>query len=845
MSNATESLFIPEQLAEEDTICIEEVPEPKDALEPHWSTLDVSSSLSLASPLSLDQVSSQETPLEESNDATPEETPQASNGETQPRAAWCKIGWFAGVEHSKAWSTAPTTTGPLLKGGELSARSLAEPGSAGYIDPALAPANESEWKALYETAFDDLAREPPQPGCTTYAQRYRFRLGLEKSFFSSGGALMHNYLRPAPRMGGEQRVQFHCRLVGQRYAVGTMIMCTDQVDAVYDKLRQDAKEREVESIGSELSARIEESLTVDACQDILEALSRLHKDYTEATSHANDNKDALAEVEKLRVKCEERLHLIEADNAHIEECAKADPPQTPWLKVFSVGTDSVPRSQQALSKLLSKLRRPSHVLSVLSVSIPNDGRIPLHLLAQPEFAPPPQELFVHRRDAKGHGPYEQITDATIKAKLAVLSTAANSQGTASWKGCKAKLDLQIPCCMSDWEHDLLVADHSKFMIVRLPAGKKTGEEYALPSSVGGAPFKVFSCSLTRTHICVMGFQRGSAAPLLIVIERGAKSYQCLCTFIQADIPFTSAVLSSAHPGSVLLGMKDGTLLRVELPSVPSKKGRPVFTVYHPSAAAAAAPAAAATEAAESQKLDASALDDMNAMKRALPEIDAKLAPPPKTDKALDVDHDAVALSAIRKARPWARIDVFAGSPDCVLHIGKPLPISRIVEHCNRIIVTSSFGMTLFRLKYPEESPERRVHMVLPYNASFDFRGNLLVAVKQDNSVQMAQLFDCRVEATLSKPAGLMPAPPEMAGECQAIAIHDGAIIIVHADGSRRVMELKDPVQVAAAASAPIVDADATQTSLEEKAKSFVPEPPAAKGKRVAGKNKNKKKGKGR
>jgi hypothetical protein len=66
--------------------------------------------------------------------------------------------------------------------------------------------------------------------------------------------------------------------------------------------------------------------------------------------------------------------------------------------------------------------------------------------------------------------------------------------------------------------------------------------------------------------------------------------------------------------------------------------------------------------------------------------------------------------------------------------------------------------------------------------------------------------------------GLHPKPPDCTIDCAAISMSDQAIIIVHVDGSRRVLELKDSVEVVAAlASKP----DEIKTE-EEKAKSFLP-----------------------
>lgn len=893
MSDTTEDVFVPRQLEEDQPQVSEPLVDkllPVVWSQPFSTTLAVSSSSLLDSSSSLDRPLSFTTPSAAGPDApssmpppalvapkeekpTEEEELETLSGETPNRVGWSKVGWFAGVEHCVAWPPAPPNTGLLRSGAGLSAQNLAEPGMGGFIDPALAPKNEAEWKALFETAFDDIAHEPPARGCVTYADRYRTRVGVERCYFS-GGSLVHNMLLLAPRLAGEKPVQLHCRLVGKRYAVGTMILCTPEVEAIYERISKASRLREVESVSTEMEARISEAVTTDACREILVTLANLKKGYTERATNAENNKDALADLEVLQKSCEERLQLCEADEIEIREAKEADPPRVPWLQVLSVGTKpaDAPRSNEALETLLRKMRRPTHVVSTVTLPIGEDGMIPL-LALQEDFAPPGLPLFAHRRDKRGRGPYDHITDDVIKAKLCVLSMEPTTQSTNKWNPCAAKLKLEIPCCLAEHDRELFIADHTRFYVVQLPAGKATGETYQLPPRVAMPEldtvnpaflyyaFKVVMCSITARHVSIMGYRKASTAPLLIVIDRASK----LCTFVQSDIPFTSATLSTTVPGTVLLGMKEGTVLRVAIPAVASKKGRPVFTVYHPGvkSTAPASTTTVAVDKQESTQLDTTAEDARETLRRAVPGLGMAQVPAAATktkrtkdkdetddddsgdsDEKKEVDYDALALTAIRRARPRYHIQVFEGSQDWVLHIGRPMPISRIVERAQRIVLSSPFGLTLFRLHHPETSTDRRIHMILKNNISFDFRGNLLVALKQDNAVQLAQIHDCKVQSTMSRPADLVPQPPEYSAECQAICIQDEAIIIVHGDGSRRVMQLRDPVQVTVATpSGSVIDSDSL-SAPEDKARSFLPATDSSSSSKAKAKGKGKKKTKG-
>ncbi len=308
-------------------------------------------------------------------------------------------------------------------------------------------------------------------------------------------------------------------------------------------------------------------------------------------------------------------------------------------------------------------------------------------------------------------------------------------------------------------------------------GSPTGEFYDLRPDDSPVQFKVSTCSLSADHICISGFRESTTAPLVLIIARRAR----LCSMLQTSIPVTACLLSPTQPDTVLLGMKDGTLLRVPLPVGPSKKQRAVFTFFPVEPAVRHKSSMVISDPTRVRLLRG---DFSLSRRRPTQSISG-----PEPGIAL-ADADQEALAALRKARPVNRVDVFVGSADHVLHVGKPSPVTRIVEHGKRIVASTPFGLHLFRFTRDVKDEDRRITMALKNNTSFDWRGNLLAVLKNINSVQVLQLYECRLEVTLSAPAGMRVPPPETRVECAAISLHDRAMIIVHQDGSRRVVELK-------------------------------------------------------
>jgi hypothetical protein len=738
-----------------------------------------------------------------------------------------KMPWFAGTEHCVNWPARSPNSGCLSLDSGLGTQSLREPGAAGYMNPAIRPKNEAEWEALYSTSFDDLfpatqaaLKKTNGDGgdsslSATWQQRFLERVELEKRIF--GGIDMYSFMRVAPCFTKDTR--FHSRWTGPLFAVGTAVTRTDANDAIYDSIAQDSRAREVQTISAELTLRIAEANTPAKAEELLGSLVKMIEAFEK-----DKDKDAIESAKLLKALCEARLielkkdeaatvdadpptdddddvaeaeenpqeeddpkpsvHVPESDVPTAEEDEDEDeeeqqgddgakrmrrtvtkPKARPTVPVH-VEFDPTGMSQEALRERLEKMPRPVHVISTVTVALGEDGLFPFELIAEAKTAPLAHTVFAHRLDYKGRSPFEQMTDKTLLGTLWTCSMLSSSQGTCGWRALR-KTRIQIPCSFAGHERDLLVVNYDRAYILTMPKGSPTKEVYALRRELAQGPqFKISHCHLSKEHVLLMGFRPNNTRPLVLVYNRKKR----MCTAIQTSIPVTSAITSQQDPGTVLLGMKDGTLLRVTIPTVASRKGRPSFSLYYPV-------------------------------------VDA-------------VSPDDPALKTLRKARGEFKIDETPIPQDHVLHVGAPLAIMHIVEHRQRIIASTVLGLHLFKLYLPASDDDRRTTMMLRHVISYDWRGNVLVALGQDNSLRMLQLHECRLESTMGAPAGLTPKPPEYVIDCAALSLSDQAIIIVHEDGSRRVLELKDSVQVLAASTS---KEDVVVRSEEEKAKSFIPQ----------------------
>ena len=708
--------------------------------------------------------------------------------------------WYQGPQHCVNWPARSPNSGFLSLASGLGTQSLREPGTAGYADPAIAPKNEAEWEALFTRSFDDLApsvaatikgQAPNTANRITWQQRFRERVELEKRIF--GNKDVYSFMKVAPAFLADTR--FQCRWVGPLFAVATAITCNDTNDVIYEAIAKESKARELQTFSNELKLRVAEAKTVTKGEELLGAIVKALESFEETK-----DKDAIEDTKLLKALCEARLSvlkenegagavgedsltdeddpaaIVEADDLAVpsgeegskkmrQQAAPVVPKEVPLTPEF----DPTQMSQEALKDKLAKLPRPVHVLSTLTVALGEDGIFPFELIADPKTAPPAHTVFAHQTDYKGRGPFEQITDKTMHGTLWTCSMYPTSQSSCKWRP-MPKTKIQIPCAFAGHEQELLVVDHDKAYIIVMPKGKATKDVYPLRRDpTHKTQFKISHCSLTAEHVMLVGFQPNNTRPIALLYNRRKR----LCTAMQTSIPITSATLSQHEKSTVLFGMKDGTVLRVAIPCAPSKKHKPVFALYHPVVS----------------------------------------APNPE------------ALQRLRKARGDYRIDDTTVIPqDWILHVGAPLPVTHLVERRQRLIASTTTGLHLFKLYLPDTDEDRRITMTLRNVVSYDWRGNVLVTLSQDNSLRMLQLHECRLEATIGAPVGLNPKPPECTIDCKAISLSDQAIVIVHMDGSRRVLELKDSAQVVAASTSN--DANDFRTE-EEKARSFLPEEVAA------------------
>lgn len=670
-------------------------------------------------------------------------TPQTT--QTPPRTT-SKIPWYAGDAHCVKWPVRSPNSGYLSPDSGLDTQSLRDPGSAGYLDPKTMPKTEDEWKALFEMSFDDLVPEALEDKSgTLWRQRQLGRMELEKNIFSNVN--VHSGLRTAPAFTRETR--FHCRWVGPLYAMGTAVTRTQENEAVYEAILKDSKARQFGTYSTEFKLRVAEATTVKKAEELLASLAKVREAFEK-----DKDKDSTEEAKLLEALCTARLSELKQNEAAVndddasvtdedEPAAEEVAPVVVQLVADDVEEDSeeddrgkrrraapvVPKavpapvefdptglSQEALQERLEKMARPAHVVSTLTVMLEEGAAFPFESITDPKMGPPVNPVFAHRLDHKGRGPYEQMTDKTMTGTLWTCSMLPTAQTTCKWRALK-KSQVQIPCSFAGNGQEVLVVDHDQAYVIRMPKGTPTKELYPFRRDPAQpTPFKISHCQLSDGYACVTGFRPGNTQPLVLVYNRRKP----LCTAIQTSIPVTSAVLSLRHVGHVLLGMKDGTILRVQIPDTPSRKGRPSFTLYHPVA-----------------------------------------------DKP-----DQGALKTLRKARGDFKIEDSPKDQDCVLHVGTPQPVTHLVERRNRIVASTSMGLHLFRLHFPLDAENRRFTMVLKHTVSYQWRGNVMVILKQDNSFQMMQIHSNRLEVTVGAPVGLVPKPPEMTMECSAISMSD-------------------------------------------------------------------------
>jgi hypothetical protein len=659
-------------------------------------------------------------------------------------AAFTPIPYFDGEDHGNAWPTLSRNggerQGPTLKECGLMASDLGLPTMVHYTDPELAPKTPEEWLELFKQSFDDL--DASSIPLDKAQEEFARRAELERTYFK-GGEGISMFLRPRHREKDpnvETRFQF--RYTSTHFGLATRVVSNTRVEEIYGRIADAGKMRDFRTMAEQIVERINKTTTAKECDNILELLRKLKDKYTTA----NDEK-SVGYAERWIKYCSKRQIVLfdeekkVADKGKEEEEEEDDETETP------VDT-GVKMARTGEKKPKETIARPCHVIGHKSVTTVLGRDVPLlDKDVWPDVAPN-VAYMAPRKEGMKESRYDCITDETIHGTLYGVNTLPSATSKSLWRNLKTKI--QIPCSFDGRVADggetqeALVVDHDRIFIVNMPTGEESGEMYRIPRAPSGrSGFKVVGCSLSEKHILVMGYRVDADFPSIMVIQRHPLPFAA--TFFCSDIPMACAILSETRPDTFLLGMLDGTILRVNIPTTwagsisrRSDDNEKFVTIYPPK-----------------KKLGADVLERVT------------------TEEG---GNDNVLL--------------LKGKNDRVLHTGDVAPVTRLVERGRRILASSFKGLHLFRL-FAQEKIERRVTMTLEHNASYDFRGNLLVIHKENNSIQLVQLHECTLEAALAPPSELQPPPSDMTIEISSIAMHDQAITVFHGDGTRRILEMRE------------------------------------------------------
>lgn len=653
-------------------------------------------------------------------------------------------------------------------------------------DPEIAPKNDDEWMELWRQSFDDLA-----PLCKDKKDARDFygqRTEIERAYFKGDDVSM--FLRPRHKeKDPDLPTRFQFRYCNGSFAVATRVITNNKIDAIYQQLDEDNQRNDYVSMSNEIAKRIDAIDTPKSGRDLIHGLENLLADYKQQ-KNANKQRDVEEWIKKSKEKTEalekeemRQLHTDADQDAQGEEGGgggdsdgdekeeeeeeegekeeKAETlEETHFENVRDVKLSDGDRGGKKDNDDKEKKSRSCHIFIKKTVNLTwadrcsNAYTIPLDEVSltnpdpHPDYAP---FKDVDKESGQEITRFNWITDSFITAALFVMNTTTGSHVSSNiWR--ETKIRIRIPCAFDGTDKELLVVDHERARIISMPLAKETGEEYKIPALQNGkTSFKPLHCSLSSSFIAVAGYRQGENAPTVLVINR---RFHCV-TFINTDIPVSSMVLSNMQPSTLLMGFVDGTIIRhdLNLAVTQTPTGIPGITggtfskinhvdIYPPT-------------------LEGTGDDVLQAC----------------TERSDETAYtDAANIQLLRKK-------------DCVLHTGYTKPVTRILERGHRILASSPAGLHLFRL-FDWEVEERRVTMGLLHNASFDFRGNLLLLHKNNNSVELVQLHECHLNVTLNPPSGLNPPPPEMSIECSTVVMHDNAITVFHGDGTRRVMELK-------------------------------------------------------
>lgn len=685
---------------------------------------------------------------------------------------------FSGSKHGIKWSSMPKNSGttrlPVTKESGLTADDLTQPLSSAYVDPDLAPHSDAEWMELWRQSFPDIADEckKPEDAIVFYGRQTE----IERSF-CKGTDIAHYFRGGFAYKDPDIPYTFRLRFVNNYYGLGTYVLRLSKVDEVSDSIREENERTDHVKLRQEITSRIEKADTTLELNNILTAVQKITVEFRDKGK--TEKEQECREWEKL---CQDKIELIkkseplQTDVDQSVEKGKEENEdedftrhgdEVPDVKlleqdlggvrdivvkpdeqlVTKTSTEEEEQEQHENPKDTGKKKRKEllpHTITFLTRQLKSVGK------KGDIYDIPFQELLLHTPDiekeyepfkdidketGKEHTRYDWITDRYFTGTLCAINATAASVNTSTWRETKVKV--RIPCSVDGTQHEAVIVDHLRIRIIKMPEAQATGEVYHIVpfdvvAKTGNAnpktPFKSLHCSLSDRYIEVTGYRENTNVPVIMVIDRKDKTVTLLAT----NIPVSSCILSNVGgPPSLLIGFMDGSLVR------------------HP------------------------------------------LLFPINSD-------ESTLTKGITYERPAAGTEKYRTRS--IDHAGYFKPIRKLVEHGNRIVACTEVGLHLFKDFLPttetckplgeDEEFEGRIDMALQNNASFDFRGNLMIVHKSNNAVQIVQIHDCKLESTVSKPVGLKPEPEDMDVEMSTIAIHPNAIIIFHLNGTRRVLEMK-------------------------------------------------------
>ena len=671
---------------------------------------------------------------------------------------------FSGPSHGIEWSPISRVNGilqtPVSTGSGLLADDLAQPATTTYIDPELAPKTPEEWLELYKQSFDDL----PVPALAQAQHAFHARIAIERAFSRKESTMVYFRPRYQDTVDSTTMIRFQFRYANNTYALATRVNCTDKVDAMYDSIIEQGRAHDLVTRDNDMKHEIRECKTVAACDKVLKNIHLL-KD------HYKNNLPAEAEADKCAT---EWLEFCIAKRTEI-------------AAAVTVGDDDDVdgKDEEPVEDEPVKGERPCHVIGQVSYSIGADGKLPLALhrpipVIDTRFAPS-RICKPGTTTPSGEVRFDWITEHRIVGQLYGVNTLAVSGTNSMWR--KLNTLVYIPCAMDGLEKEVVIVDHERVMIVAMPSGKPTGECYWIVDPPFGrvkknippqqkSDFKMTRCSLSTRYILVNGYRRGSDIQSAFVIHRDGG----WITMFDTSVPMSYAILSTTMEDTILFGFVEGTLIRHPIPTQKSLRyGKQRVCVYPP--------------------LHPVMVARLTPLSDSLPE---KLNEAMKT--ALRLQRKACGAMASVENAAVKYNDSPETYGDWVMHVGEPNAVTRILERGRRIIAATSHGLHLFTtfglIPYDvvEDEGGRRVTMNIRNNASYDFRGNLLIVHKTNHAIQIMQLHTYKMEVALDPPTVLVPQPPDMDTEHSTIAMHDRTIIVLHSDGTRRVIEL-DPLFV--------------------------------------------------